>query len=334
MPASNPRVFSEITRNGRHVLQLETVLMTIYYPTGHQEFNLQKGDPRFSRELWLGRPRLGMAAGFGDFGGVGKMAVPVFFPAWLTKLPAYRNAPIASHWAPCADVKAHGIKVKLEHGPRPPGAPHEPCFPLILFTHGLGGTRTMYSSQCGEFASYGFVVCAIEHRDGSGPRTYVNHAKSGEGSMNTTEEEGGIDHGADECSRGYDIVDYLWPKDNPKDTMPNNEKGVDTELRNAQICLRMAEVEEAYKVVCEIASGNGQLVADRNLRRKGFKASSSHGLEGVNWPRWKDRVHLDHVTACGHSFGAATTIEMLRHDDRFTYIAQGIIYDIWGESSI
>jgi platelet-activating factor acetylhydrolase len=32
----------------------------------------------------------------------------------------------------------------------------------------------------------------------------------------------------------------------------------------------------------------------------------------------------------GHSFGAATTVEVLRHQDRSTYIGQGIIYDIWG----
>ncbi|EHK96288.1 putative Platelet-activating factor acetylhydrolase [Glarea lozoyensis 74030] len=32
----------------------------------------------------------------------------------------------------------------------------------------------------------------------------------------------------------------------------------------------------------------------------------------------------------GHSFGAATTIEVLRHQDRFKYVGQGIIYDIWG----
>jgi platelet-activating factor acetylhydrolase len=31
----------------------------------------------------------------------------------------------------------------------------------------------------------------------------------------------------------------------------------------------------------------------------------------------------------GHSFGAATTVEALRHKDRFQFIGQGIIYDIW-----
>jgi len=32
----------------------------------------------------------------------------------------------------------------------------------------------------------------------------------------------------------------------------------------------------------------------------------------------------------GHSFGAATTVEILRHKVRFPWVKQGVIYDIWG----
>ena len=330
VPAKNPRTFSDIKRNYRHVLQLETVLMTIYYPTHHGSQDEHKGSLKFSRELWLGRPRMSIANGYGQFGGIGKLAIPIFLPVMFTKLPAYRNAPIASHWAPSVNTKSGGINVKMQTGAKPDGAPDEPTFPLILFSHGLGGTRTMYSSMCGELASYGFVVCAVEHRDCSGPRTYINHAKSGDGSIEELDQQGRIDHQSIEKERGYDILDYLFPKDNPYDTIPNNDKGVDRELRDAQIALRMAELEEAYSVVCEIVNGDGERIAERNLRRKGFKGSSSHGLEGVDWSRWKNRVCLDHVTAAGHSFGAATVAEMLRHDERFCYVSQGVVYDIWG----
>lgn len=330
VPVQNPRHFSHIKRDHKHILQLETVLMTVYYPSSHHERNLAQTGKKLSRELWLGRPRVEMARGYGKFAGVGSLAIPLFLPAMFTKLPAYRNAPVAKYWAPGTDTKNCGIEVKRTEGSKPDGAPDEPCFPLIMFSHGLGGTRTMYSSVCGEFASYGFVVCAVEHRDGSGPRTYVNHAKSGAGTMSDGEKKGHVDHKPDEKERGYDVIDYLFPKDNPYDTSPQGDKGVDRELRDAQIELRMVELQEAYHVMREIHAGKGQKIADRNLRTEGYKASSSHGLKGVDWDRWKDRFHLEHVTACGHSFGAATITEMLRHDDRFPHISQGIIYDIWG----
>lgn len=36
------------------------------------------------------------------------------------------------------------------------------------------------------------------------------------------------------------------------------------------------------------------------------------------------------MTIAGHSFGAATVVEVLRHTDRFKNVQAGIIYDIWG----
>lgn len=332
VPASKPQAFSHITRNKRHMLQLETVLMTVYYPASiDQEEKLPKKGSRFSRELWLGRPRISIAEGYGRFAGVGPVGIPIMLPTMFTKLPAFRNAPPADYWAPEVDTKKEGTKVKHEHGPKPNAdAPNEPAFPVLLFSHGLGGTRTMYSSVCGEFASYGFVVVAVEHRDGSGPRTYINHARQGEGTMTDLERRGGLDHHHYEKARGFAIIDYIFPKDNPMDTSPNNDKGVDTELRRAQMDLRMAELEEAFSVLREINDGHGKMIADRNLRQRPYKGSSSHGLQGVDWSQWKDRMQMHHVTMAGHSFGAATTVEVLRSHGRFDYVSQGIIYDIWG----
>jgi platelet-activating factor acetylhydrolase len=48
---------------------------------------------------------------------------------------------------------------------------------------------------------------------------------------------------------------------------------------------------------------------------------------------WKNIFYLDKVTILGHSFGAATAVEVLRirnQGERFNFISQGIIYDIWG----
>jgi platelet-activating factor acetylhydrolase len=245
----------------------------------------------------------------------------------FTKIPAFRNAHLANYWPPNQNSRDAGsYQQKNRAGAPPPGEPEKPCFPLLIFSHGLGGTRTTYSSLCGEFASYGFVVVAVEHRDGSGPRTFINLPKD----PNLSTEN--VDTTEKDRDRGWTKIDYVFPKNNAKDTTPGNECGVDAQLRSAQIDLRLAEIEEAYHVMTLIHDGCGYEVAASNLRLKsaGNIGGSSRGLKGIDWSSWKNRFHLQQVTMLGHSFGAATTVEVLRHQDRFKYIGQGIIYDIWG----
>lgn len=71
-------------------------------------------------------------------------------------------------------------------------------------------------------------------------------------------------------------------------------------------------------------------MAKQNLRKDGYVGGSTRGLNGVDWASWKDRFHVDKITMAGHSFGAATIVEVLRNTDRFENVQAGIIYDIWG----
>jgi len=41
-------------------------------------------------------------------------------------------------------------------------------FPVVLFSHGLGGCMEMYTQLCQQVASSGMIVVALEHEDGSG----------------------------------------------------------------------------------------------------------------------------------------------------------------------
>ena len=93
--------------------------------------------------------------------------------------------------------------------------------------------------------------------------------------------------------------------------------------------MRLAEIAEARRVLEKIFRGDGGEVAEMNLRRQGNTGSSSRGLDGVDWEAWKNRFHIDRITMLGHSFGAATTVEVLRNTKKFPWISQGIIYDIW-----
>jgi platelet-activating factor acetylhydrolase len=94
--------------------------------------------------------------------------------------------------------------------------------------------------------------------------------------------------------------------------------------------MRLCELEEAYRVLKMICAGDGEEIARQNRRGKGYMGGSSRGLEGIDWNQWKDRFHVDKMTMSGHSFGAATVVEVLRHPERFTNVQAGIIYDIWG----
>ncbi|KAJ8108489.1 hypothetical protein OPT61_g8139 [Boeremia exigua] len=356
VPVEHPRTVSDIKRDGRHLLQLETVLFTLYYPAafGSGEGQDPAGHKHWSRETWLPRPRIQTARGYAHFAGLHDWTVISFLGAtsMLTKLRGFRNSSPATHWPPGGNYKQNGYKIKNQQGSPPEGHEGEPVFPLLMFSHGLGGTRTAYSSLCSEFASYGFVVCAVEHRDGSGPRTFVNHRKQqtrskdhkggakpnkadlgGESECQQEREKWkNVDHTDEQLRKGHHNIasDYVFPKGNPRDTAPNNERGVDQELRNAQIELRLCELEEAYNVLKKICAGHGEEVARQNLRGEGFVGGSSRGLQGVEWQQWKNRFHIDKMTMAGHSFGAATVVEVLRHTDRFKNVQAGIIYDIWG----
>ncbi len=60
--------------------------------------------------------------------------------------------------------------------PAPP--PTKEGWPILVFSHGLFGNSEIYANFCGEIASHGYVVYALEHEDGSA--TYSSDKHTGE----------------------------------------------------------------------------------------------------------------------------------------------------------
>lgn len=347
VPARDPRPISDLRRGGKPVLRLDTVLMGIYYPAEiREDFKTPDGTTHLHRVDWMPRPRAATSKGYAKMMGLPWVPVTAYLAltSLFTKLPAFRNAKLAEHWpedmlddqGPSGRTAREQEKDKSE----------KPKFPVIIFSHGLGGSRLCYSAICGELASFGFIVVALEHRDGSSARTYVslpgdveaNDIESSTAQLYTNN-EGDYQHKGKHVRRRrkkelnpYYVVDYIYPKDNAQDTSPHNPKGVDSTLRAAQIQLRLAEIEEAFHVLEKINSGQGEAVEAANLRKKGNIGSSSLGLKGIKWDHWRDRMFLQNVTMMGHSFGGATTVQACR-GDRLSWIGQGVMLDAWGQGT-
>ena len=93
--------------------------------------------------------------------------------------------------------------------------------------------------------------------------------------------------------------------------------------------MRKAEIHELKRILQTIYNGDGRVITDQNLRTEHAKGRNTRGLQGVDWEAWKGRFHLEHATMVGHSFGAATTIEVLRDRETFPNFSQGIALDMW-----
>ena len=128
------------------------VFMRLYYPTSN-------APSRFSRApLWV--PNLHYAHGMAHF------LVDFTDPkrTWWQKLLA-RAAYLAGY---VSNTVFDTIPVSLDA----PAMADKPM-KLVVFSHGLAGTRNMYAALCSALASQGYLVAAVEHRDGSAAYTSV-----------------------------------------------------------------------------------------------------------------------------------------------------------------
>lgn len=160
---------------------------------------------------------------------------------------------------------------------------HEPPtsnrrWPITFFSHGLAGSRNAYSYICGDMASYGMIVVAMDHRDGSSPIQYVRATKDTEARL----------------------VDQI--------KISHEQKKEVFEARDRQLRIRLWEISMAYEALSKIDAGQKIENLDENTSHKRKERvevlQQFSGKLDINRP--------GKVSWCGHSFGASTITQLLK----------------------
>ncbi|XP_041043220.1 platelet-activating factor acetylhydrolase isoform X2 [Carcharodon carcharias] len=173
-------------------------------------------------------------------------------------------------------------------------------YPLVVFSHGLGAFRTLYSAICIEVASRGFVVAAVEHRDGSASATYYFEEKT------KTVNDVGESTSSTISTLPLDRLQMKWLY-----YKPLKEREQEFSLRNVQVHQRAEECIKALNLLTDINMGK-----------------PVHNIFPLKFDfiKMKDTLDLQKVTIMGHSFGGATVIDALSKDHRFQC---GVALDAW-----
>ncbi|WBW75176.1 phospholipase A2 [Schizosaccharomyces osmophilus] len=177
--------------------------------------------------------------------------------------------------------------------------------PVLLFSHGLLGSRNVYSSLCGNISSYGVVVLALEHRD----QTAI---------ISTVRDPSHPD------DKGY-LVQYREIKDfYSEDTIA---------LQKDRLHFREREIQLAVKMIRSI-NEHGVPSLDTAYSSSGDPNVCKRLFESL-----KGRLNTTkgELLLSGHSFGAATSAFITNsstrsldssslHQEEYKCV---ILYDIW-----
>ncbi|XP_029318623.1 platelet-activating factor acetylhydrolase isoform X2 [Cottoperca gobio] len=172
---------------------------------------------------------------------------------------------------------------------------NEKC-PVVIFSHGLGAFRTLYSAICAELASQGFIVASVEHRDQSASATYYFREK--------TEEEKANKNVPINSAQPNLVEEWMYYRN-----LQHREN--EFSLRNTQVKQRADECILALDKLTEINSG----ISVQNVLQTQF-----------DWTTLENSMDLCRISAVGHSFGGATVIEALCKEVKFKC---AIALDAW-----
>ncbi|KAL8726010.1 MAG: hypothetical protein Q9181_006207 [Wetmoreana brouardii] len=148
-------------------------------------------------------------------------------------------------------------------------------WPVMVFSHGLGGTKNAYSHLLGSLSSHGVVVIASDHRDGSAPLSCI-HDKPGSSPR---------------------FVEYQ--------SISHRQTPEVEQARDDQLRIRLWELGLIHEALLKIDRGEPVL---NNLAEKPADA-----MEDLQVFRSALDVHTPGtISWAGHSFGAATVVQLVK----------------------
>ncbi|XP_067664480.1 platelet-activating factor acetylhydrolase-like isoform X2 [Haliotis asinina] len=164
-------------------------------------------------------------------------------------------------------------------------------FPVIVLSHGLGGNRTTYTTLCLELASQGFIIAAVEHRDGSASMTLCLRESF----------RHSVRH-ADDSSHSHHHHRNSFSEDWKKFDKPKHIQWDDFDYRNKQVHQRAGECSRVLDILKDLNDGK--------------PLYNSLGII-INTSHFKDTMNITEASIIGHSFGGATCVCALADDERF-----------------
>ncbi|KAK6539466.1 hypothetical protein TWF694_009689 [Orbilia ellipsospora] len=134
---------------------IPTVQFRLFYPAALK--GQATADGSQSGATWIPSPRKEYVAAYCKFAGAGDFLANVL--SYIPRHVYYIKLPVHP---------AHPILPESNAGDR---------FPVVIFSHGLAGTRNTYSYLTASLASHGAVVLCPEHRDGSAPASFIREPR-------------------------------------------------------------------------------------------------------------------------------------------------------------
>ena len=242
---------------GDDAFALETVLFSVFYPSVKGAVSSKP------KHHWIANSTV-TGEGYARFARVQNTITNKIFSAGLHTLVGGTTIPAE------VDVPLHGTPMLQDD------VQHEENlqqFPIIIFSHGMASSRTDYTQYLGEMASRGFIVAAIEHRDGSCPGTIVM-----------------LPDGTSKTVFHTKVSGLRWKGQHES-----------ADIKPTQLAMRQAEVEETVRILRSITEGKGSEIYTANPRG-----------EGTHLASWKKRLNLDMVVMAGHSYGATLALQALK----------------------